>query len=454
MNPNDDKPVMTPAMLGLDIDKNGFVHYQAAPLALARKEKGVLQLLLRDWPAMVAKASFAREVWAGEMSDESLARCVTSLRAALKGIAGIQIRAIYGQGYQLQIVPPALSVPGPVTETIAPPIAYSRLLDAARIAPVHAETLMHARTLIQRRTNSSLERAEALLRTLMTQAPDYAPAKIAFAECLGGQMSCGWGLTPADLDKGLRLLADVAKQSPQAAGLWSQTAHMLDGAWRFSEADRLHARARQTQVDDPSTHYHLGWHMLARGRSDDALHAFRDALALAPFSPALAIMVARAYTFLDQPDMALVYANKVYEEHPDSSQAYVFWLVCEASVNPRAALIDPLLDVKLDALSWSFAPPSVAYGLALCGASDAAAALIARSAGDNPSVRATYTSTQLLLGETEDAQQRVEAAAALGAGFLPIFLHSPGNRRLRDHPRYAAVHAAVFQHAPPPLPAI
>ena len=46
-------------MLGLDIDKNGFVHYQSTPLALARKEKGVLQLLLRDWPAMVPKACFA-----------------------------------------------------------------------------------------------------------------------------------------------------------------------------------------------------------------------------------------------------------------------------------------------------------------------------------------------------------------------------------------------------------
>jgi len=435
-------------MLGLDIDKNGFVHYQSTPLALARKEKAVLQLLLRDWPAMVPKACFAREVWDGDMSDESLARCVTSLRGALKGIAGIHIRSIYGQGYQLQIDPPAI-VPA---EILAPPVGYSRLLDAARVAPALAETLMHARALIQQRTNSSLERAEALLRTIMAQAPDYAPAKIAFAECLGGQVSCGWALRPAQLEEGQQLLVGVAQQFPHTAGLWSQKAHLLDCSWHFNDAEPLHARALSIKADDPATHYHHGWHALACDRPDRAVQAFLDAYALAPFSAALAIMLARAYTFVGEADLALQYAREAHEDHPDSSQAYVFWLVSEAIASPRAALVDSLLDIPLGALSWSFAPPSVSYGLALCGALDEAAAIVDRSAIDNPSLRATFTSTQLLLGDVEGAQTRIEDAAALGVGYLPISLLWPANARLREHPRYAGVHATVFRHAPHPIP--
>ena len=436
-------------MLGLDIDKNGFVHYQSTPLALARKEKGVLQLLLRDWPAMVRKACFAREVWDGDMSDESLARCVTSLRGALKGIAGIQIRAIYGQGYQLRVDAPAV----PLAEIMAPPVGYSRLLDAARVAPVLAETLMHARALIQQRTHSSLERAEALLRTMMAQAPDYAPAKIAFAECLGGQVSCGWALRPAQLEEGQQLLAGVARQFPHTAGLWSQKAHLLDCSWHFDKAEPLHERALSIKADDAATHYHYGWHALACGRPPRAVQAFLEAYALAPFSAALCIMLARAYTFVGEADIARGYARKAYEDHPDSSQAYVFWLVSEAIASPRAALVDRLMDIPLSALSWSFAPPSVSYGLALCGALDAAAAIVDRSAADNPSLRATFTSTQLLLGDAEGAQTRIEAAAALGVGYLPISLLWPANARLRDHPRYAGVHATVFRHAPHPMPA-
>jgi tetratricopeptide (TPR) repeat protein len=446
MNENPVRPVTTPAMLGLDTDKRGVVHYQSAPLALPRKEKGVLLLLLREWPAMVDKACFAREVWDGDMSDESLARCVTKLRGALKGIAGIRIRSIYGQGYQLQVETPAQ----PLTEVIAPPVAYSRLLDAARVAPALAESLMHARMLIQQRTNSSLERAEALLRTMMAQAPDYVPAKIAFAECLAGQVSCGWGLRPAHLEEGLKLLVAVARHTPQAPGLWSQKGHLLDCAWRFDEAERLHALALKTKADDPATHYHQGWHLLACGRPDQALLSFHDAYALAPFSPALAIMMARAHTFVGQSDIALRYAQQACEDHPESSQAYVFWLVNEAFVHPREELIEKLLEVPLNALSWSFAPSSVSYGLALCGARKEAAAVVARSVDDNPSVRATYTSTMLLLGDAEGAQQRIEAAAQLACGFLPISLLSPANRRLRDHPRYAAVHAAVFRKVTPP----
>jgi DNA-binding winged helix-turn-helix (wHTH) protein len=438
MNPSVVAPLTTPAMLGLDCDKNGFVFYRSAPLALAPKARAALVLLMRQWPAVVGKQRFAQDIWNGAMSDESLARCMTQLRTALAGIPGLRVRAVYGEGYQLEVVDAAA----------APQHFHLRLRDTAMAAPALAETLMHARTLIQQYTPSSLLRAEDLLRGLMEHAPDYMPAKITFGESLAGQVSCGLGLRPARLDEGLALLDTVAQQAPDTAGLWSQRAHLLDCAWRFDEAESLHATALRLDDTDPATHYHHGWHLLACGRFDAAVQAMARAHALAPFSRSLATMLARAHTFANTPETGLEYARKAHADHPESVQAYIYLLTYEAYLHPRAALIDSFLKIKLGPRSWSFAASSMAYGLARCGAAEAAAAVIARHDADNPSMRATFTSALLLLGDPDAAQARIADAAELGCGFLPLSMRAPENRLLHQHPAYEEIAARVFGAMP------
>ncbi|QEI08977.1 hypothetical protein FXN63_26355 [Pigmentiphaga aceris] len=444
MNSSGDGVPTTPAMLGLDIDKHGFVHYRSAPLTLPPKARAALGLLLQEWPAVVPKRRFAQDIWRGAMSDESLARCMTQLRNGLLGITRLKIRAIYGEGYQLQVVDPA----APASAVPTPQSMHLRLLDTAMAAPALAETLLYARTLIQRYTPSSLLRAEDLLRGLIEHAPDYVPAKIAFAESLASQVSCGLGLRPERIEEGLDLIDDAARRAPDATGLWSQRAHLLDCAWRFDEASLVHARALETGMADPITHYHHGWHLLACGRFDEAVQALSRAHSLAPLSRGLTTMLARAYTFVDQPENGLQYARKAYAEHPDSLQAHIYLLTYEAYVQPRAELIDQLMQIRLGPGSWSFAASSMAYGLARCGAFDAAAAVIARHANDNPSMRATFTSALLLLGETEAAHARIADAAELGCGFLPLSMRAPENRLLHQHPAYGAVAEQVFAALP------
>lgn len=431
-------PLATPAMLGLDLDKRGFVYYRSAPLALAPTARAVLQLLLREWPAVVSKQRFAHEVWDGVMSDESLARCMTQLRGVLAGIPGLKIRAVYGEGYQLQ-----------VTEAAAvTPQYHLRLRDTAMAAPALAETLMHARTLIQQYTPSSLLRAEDLLRALMEHAPDYVPAKLAFGESLTSQVSCCLGLRAERLDEGLALLDAVASQETVAAGLWSQKAHLLDCAWRFDEAAPLHAKALATDATDPLTHYHHGWHLLVCGHFDEAVQALDRAYALAPFSRNLATMLARAHSFTDTPEAGLAYARKAAADHPDSVQAYIYLLAYEAYLQPRNDMIDKFLDIKIGPTSWSFAASWIAYGLARCGAADAAAAIIARHDTANPTMRATFTSALLLLDDAEAAHARIVDAAELGCGFLPVSMRAPENRQLHLHPAYSDIAGRVFSALP------
>lgn len=439
MNSSGDGALATPTMLGLEIDKNGFVHYRSVPLILPPKARAVLQLLLQEWPAVVPKRRFAQDIWRGAMSDDSLARCMTQLRDALAGVARVKIRAVYGEGYQLYVVDAAV----PAHQGM-----HLRLLDTAMAEPALAETLLHARALIQQYTPSSLLRAEDLLRGLMEHAPDYVPAKIAFAESLAGQVSCGLGLRPARIDEGLALIDAAERRAPDAAGLWSQRAHLLDCAWRFDEAADWHERALAVGMGDPGTHYHHGWHLLACGEFDAAVDAMMRAYALAPFSRGLTTMLARTLSFADRAENGLEYARKAYADHPDSLQAYIYLLTYEAYLNPCAALVDQFMQIKLGRGSWSFAASSMAYGLARCGAFDAAAAVIARHDNDNPSMRATFTSALLLLGETEAAQARIADAAELACGFLPLSMRAPENRLLQQHPAYDAVAARVFAALP------
>jgi DNA-binding winged helix-turn-helix (wHTH) protein len=438
LNPSSGIPPTTPAMLGLDLDKNGFVYYRSAPLPLAPTARAVLQLLLREWPAVVGKQQFAHEVWDGVMSDESLARCMTQLRGVLAGVPGLKIRAAYGEGYQLQVTDVAAVTPQ----------FHLRLRDTAMAAPALAETLMHARTLIQQYTPSSLLRAEDLLRGLMEHAPDYVSAKIAFGESLAAQVSSGMGLRPDRLEEGLKLLNAAAAQAPDAVGLWSQKAHLLDCAWRFDEAAPLHRKALQTGAADPATHHHHAWHLLACGHFAEAVSAMEKAHALAPYECGVTTMLARTHTFADTPEVGMTYARKAYADHPDNLQAYIHLLAYKAYLEPRADLVDKFLAIKLGPRSWSFAASSIAYGLARCGATEAAAAIVARHDADNPSMRATFTSVLLLLGDTDAAHARVVDAAELGCGFLPVSMRAPENRQLGDHPGYADVAGRVFGALP------
>jgi hypothetical protein len=83
--------------------------------------------------------------------------------------------------------------------------------------------------------------------------------------------------------------------------------------------------------------------------------------------------------------------------------------------------------------TWTYASSSLAFVLARCGAEDEALRLIHTMDADTPGIRANFIGPLLLLGESEQAMQRAWDAAREGCGPLPVLLHAPENRALRQH---------------------
>ena len=56
-----------------------------------------MRMLADASPQPVGKDEFAEALWDGEMSDESLARCISRLRRLLPPNAGLRVQSVYGQ---------------------------------------------------------------------------------------------------------------------------------------------------------------------------------------------------------------------------------------------------------------------------------------------------------------------------------------------------------------------
>ncbi|MDN5509338.1 MAG: winged helix-turn-helix domain-containing protein, partial [Pseudomonas sp.] len=71
-----------------------------ADIQLAPKEGHVLRLLLASGGALMTKDRLLELAWPrGEVADESLTRCIYSLRKHLRADKGF-IKTIYGKGYR------------------------------------------------------------------------------------------------------------------------------------------------------------------------------------------------------------------------------------------------------------------------------------------------------------------------------------------------------------------
>jgi len=432
----------TPTLLGYTTHDDGEVCYQGLPLTLAPKERAALHLLLRHWPRVVPKTCFAEQVWAGQaMSDESLARCMAQLRHALGSNGQLQPQAVYGRGYRLRLGKHSAA---PTAPNGGAPATHWRLMHAALASPERVEALTHARQLVQQRTEPAIIRAEVLLRSLLEQAPGYPAARLAFAECVAASLSGGLTVRRERIDEALAQLALAAQESPSMPGLATENAHLLDNAWRFKEAAALHAQALVQAPDDATTHYYHGWHLLATGQARPAVEALRSAVRLNPFAVHMAILLARAHITAGDLPAALACARRIQEQAPDHPGAAVYLLACEALVDPRPALIKEARRMLPGPGAWVFAASSLAFVLARCGATQEALRLVRASAHTSASARATHASVLCMLGQTDEAFERLEQAAAEGCGMLPVLLLAAENTALREDARYAGLRTRIW----------
>jgi len=434
-----------PASAGFKIGQDGFIYYKDSPLDLPPKEHGVLRMLLCAWPEAVLKIDFAQKVWVGSMSRVSLARCMTKLRHVLADMNVAQIDSLYGRGYRLTFLSG-----DEMASRIVPKSIHLRLSDVAKAHPALVEACIYAQKLLLRRSQEALDQAEAVIRDVISKAPDYMTAKLILAQCIAYKVCCGGEIRRSLIDDALGLLEGVQHAAPQMSGLQSQIGHLLDCKWQFDEARLRHEQALRMYPDDAVTYFHYGLHLLATNAVIEARHAFGRAVQLNPFSPILAVMHARAIGLAGADLVDVVaQARSTHLAHPYSQQAYLYWLTVQALNDPQPEIAIAANRLMQKHPSWAFVPGQISYILARCGDSTGAVEVIAKQSTQNASVRVTHSAALVAMGRVDEAMALVKDAADLGCGPLPVLVNAFENTELRQHQEYPTVYAKIFAHLPP-----
>ncbi|WP_374674605.1 winged helix-turn-helix domain-containing protein [Ideonella sp.] len=426
----------------LTLDDAGFPLAEGQPLELPPKERAVLALLLRRHPSVVSKHDFAAAAWGGDMSDESLARCISRLRRAL-GPLGWQVASVYGTGYRLDAMAPVAADSPPGTSA-----AHPRLAPATQARPATVDAYLHARQLAQQRTPVAVARAIGLLRALVDQEPGYTPASVALADALGAAI--GWGQLPTGpaVDEGLGVLDRAAAIDPDTPGLHSARGSLLDVAWRFDEAAAAHARALARGPHDPDTLLMHARHLLMRGEAEHAVRQLRAALALSPHTPLLRMTLARALVQAGRGAEAVAEADAARDDHPGQLLLAAFSLAIRAMAAPGPELEAPAWRLADGADTPPFVWTVLSFVLARLDRRDAALDIIdaALICSRTSSGEATlYAAPLACLGDTDRAAALLQQAADDGCGMLAMVLRDPAHAGwLPGHPVGRALLMRVF----------
>ena len=409
----------------LALDGAGFVTVDGRPLQLPPLERAVLALLVERQPQVISKDEFADAVWGSRlMSDESLARSVSRLRRSLRPF-GLLIESVYGTGYRL-------------SGHESPSLKASTL-----------DVYQHAQNLAQQRTPAGLERAIALLRTLVEQEPGYAPARVALADCLAAAV--GWGLLPtrASVDEGLLVLNPLWPPRGEAVpGVQGARGALFDMAWRFDEARQCHEDALRAGAASASSLLAYSRHLLLTDRANEAAHHLREALRLSPHMALLRITLSRALVQAGHGAEALAEARAAVADHPGQLLLAAFELALRALVAP-----DETIESAARRLGDGIDPPPFAWTvlsfvLARLGRRESAlevidAALICSQTSTGEA--SLYAASLAALGEVDRAAQLLQRAYEERSGMLAMVLRDPANRDwLKRHPAGQRLMRDVF----------
>ena len=431
-----------PVSAGFDIDRDGFVSYKDSLLFLPPKERGAFRLLLNAWPKVVLKEDFSKNVWAGRMSDESLARCVTQLRRALSSLGVVQIDAFYGQGYRLAILSDKVR-----RLSVVPAMVQSTLKsDAVKPHAALVEACIHARQLLERRSLDAFSQAESILKNVIAKAPDYMVAKLLLAQYVVDRALFDANIQRSQIDDALGQLRTIQDSEPYLQGLQSLTGHLLDCKWHFDEARIAHEQALQMSPDDDVAYYRYGIHLIITNASSEAISALRSAAQLNPFSPNIAVGLVRAYACANMdPSEVLAQARNAHSSHPDSPWAYLNLLYTLAWIDPQPELAHAArYFVQKDRHTHTFTSRFVAYILARCGDHAGALEIIEKHSGINHIYLAALIAMEML----DEAMTKVKVAAETGFGILPFSISFPECAALKQHPDYPWVHEKLFSRMP------
>lgn len=400
--------------------------------ALTPKEALLLRALVAARGAVVSKAALLDLAWPDEdVSEASLTTCVHTLRAHLVGPGRTEacIGTVYGRGYRITV--PVTSVGG----------EYDTRLSALERASVRVrEAYLEARVLFRARTPDRLTRGVALCEQAIAWDPDFTPAYVLLAECLGSAVFMTALPRAAALARINALLAHARQVDPETPGLdVIETATRSAFYWEFASAEARfdHALARA-----PSDTIALGFyarHLYGVGQTARRAQVLRRLLDVDPLHRFAPAAYGHALLCDGRPEEAIVRVREaVAAEASTSALAY------HALVSSSAGRLDEAV-MSADALLATARQAPIATMIAAevfarTGRTTEARVLL-DEADAAPEWRApTFAAAAAFVLDGEDVAVRwLERALALRDVWLPGARVEPRFAALLARPRARAV---------------
>lgn len=400
-------------------------------VALAPKELGVLEALVKREGGVVSKEELAAEVWCDQApSDDSLARTVCSLRKILAGGCEAYIETAHRRGYRLAV---------PVRRICKSPAKRSIVAKSVETSPAAYAAFLEGRQFANRDTWLDIERAINYFELALEIDPDYAVALGAIAECRIYQAIRRY-IAPRDAETSARVACERALTidrdlvSPHASLGWIEGAI----AWNDDAAITALDEALTLDPDYARGYYYRGWILRGMGQHEKALDDLRRACALNPYSISHHGALAYSLFCADQPAEALDVAREVIKVMPKQAPGYTHAATYAGYLNEhKEAVADGRRSARL-----SRRDPTqlvgLAYALARAGRR-AEALTVTREIAEakNPAaVRSLVVPVLVELGERDQAVQWLRRAADERCAWFRSTLSDPRLKEFEDARRF------------------
>lgn len=266
---------------GFRFDPESGLAFNGVAVPLPPKSAALLQALLRAGGRIVGKAEIAAAVWPGRKpTEQSIARCVATLRKTLRDRAGSHIvMSIYGSGVRLAVeIEEAASAFSGADET---PI----LLPSGRSAEELIRTTFE---IVSPRNAEAFERGLSALRFGAEMHPDHGGLRCLMADLVAAQVFRGYRAGRDAVGPIAELTGQAfaaARPAPAAGAVRGWSIAALEG--RAGIGLPLIDSAISAEPSAFLSYFYRAWVLAGTGRIEAALADIDRVLAVSPLERGL-----------------------------------------------------------------------------------------------------------------------------------------------------------------------
>ena len=187
--------------------------------------------------------------------------------------------------------------------------------------PVAYQLYLEGRFFLQKKTPEGLQRAIDLFSQATSKDPGFALAYLGEAMAWNGLAEIGAVPASDVMPKArtaLQRALDLDEALGEAHAFKSFISRIID--WRFEEAERESQRSMDLEPNNPMVLQWRGVHLLAMGRSDEAVELHRRAVAIDPLDVLVRSQLCRALYLTKRYDEAIAASQALHSDGRDTQR--------------------------------------------------------------------------------------------------------------------------------------